>query len=203
MNRKISGWRRSVPVLTCSLGAIAFSCGLARAQDAQEDQAADDDVVIVEQAQRPADERVVVIGERTRSALVREAGRETENFYRLLNQVLERPEFEIRCVNEYPPNSNILQRVCRTRYQERLESRAALSARQGFGVTDEGEMVFSGSSFNQATDLLVMQREFEDAVLDAVNTDPGLNESVLRLMALKDAIDNYESPREQARQAEE
>lgn len=148
-----------------------------------------------------ADEEVIVTGQRTLRSLINEAGIETENFYARLNVVLDKPEFEIHCQNEYPPGSNISQRVCRTRYQEELESRSALSAIQGFGTTDEDQIVFSGSSFDQLPVALQMQQEFEKEVVEAVNTDPELNRSVVRLLQLKAAVESYQSPRQQERAA--
>lgn len=153
-------------------------------------------------ATREADEEVIVTGERTLRSLINEAGIETENFYARLNVVLDKPEFEVHCQNEYPPGSSISQRVCRTRYQEELESRAALSAIQGFGTTDDGQVVFSGSSFDQLPIAMQMQQEFAKEVVEAVNSDPELNRSAVRLLQLKAAVDNYQSPRQQRREAE-
>jgi hypothetical protein len=174
-------------------GVLFILSGPALAQESASAPA--EDAVEVQQA-TAAPEQIVVVGERSRRSLINEAGQETENFYSLLNDFLRNDDFEIRCRNEFPPGSNISRRVCRARYMERLESRAALSALQGIGVSDEGFSTFSGSSFDQAPQLLQMQQQFEELVIQAVNTDLDLNRSVVRLMALKDAIDNYDSSRD-------
>lgn len=174
-------------------GVLVMMSGPVLAQETASEPA--DDQAEVQQATAQPEE-IVVVGERTRRSLINEAGQETENFYSLLNDFLKNDDFEIRCRNEFPPGSNISRRVCRARYMERLESRAALSALQGIGVTDEGISTFAGSTFDQAPQLLMMQQQFEELVLQAVNTDLDLNRSVVRLMALKDAIDNYDSSRD-------
>jgi hypothetical protein len=175
--------------------------GSAQAQEEGDDAAPAGSQVIVQQATGPIEE-VVVTGQRTISSLRNEAGRETESFYQRLNAVIDKPEFEIRCQNENPPGSNISRRVCRTRYQEDLMSRAALSTIQGFGSTEEGELVFNGSPFDSQPEMVRMQQQFEQEILQAVNTDPQLNESVVRLMQLKAAVESYETPRQERRNAE-
>ena len=185
------------------LSGLAFGLALllVGSSQAQEGEAASSTQVEVQQANAPA-EQVIVTGQRTLRSLVNEAAIETENFYNRLNLVLDNPDFEISCRNENPPGSNISRKVCRMRYQEDLESRSALSAIQGFGTTDEGIMVFDGTSFDQQPELLRMQRQFETELLQAVNSDPELNASVVRLLRLKAAVDTFESPSQQERRLE-
>jgi hypothetical protein len=156
-----------------------------------------------ERAQQSAGpvEEVIVSGQRTRQSLINEAGRETEDFYARLNEVLDNDDFEITCRNERPPGSNIVTRVCRTRYQEELDSRAALSVMQGARMTDD-VLEFNGIPFEREPELLRMQREFEEEMLQAVNTDPELNASVWRMLQLKAAVEGYETPRQERRRLE-
>ena len=160
--------------------------------------------VQVQQASAPAEE-VIVTGQRTFQSLINEAARETENFYSRLNLVLDRPEFQITCRSEARGGSNIRSRVCRMRYQEDLDSRAALSAIQGTQSIQDADgnvtgSVFNGTPYDVNPEARRMNQEFEVALLEAVNTDPELNASVVRLLQLKAAVDNYESDRQERRQ---
>ena len=150
-------------------------------------------------------EEVIVTGQRTFQSLINEAGRETESFYARLNAVIDRPEFEVTCRSEARAGSNIRSRVCRMRYQEELDSRIALSAIQGVqSIQDvDGNVTgsaLSGTLYDIDPEARRMQNEFEVVLVDAVNTDPELNASVVRLMQLKAAVDNYESSRQERRQ---
>lgn len=180
---------------------IAFGVALCAVQPvlAQDEEA---EAPVVEQATGPA-ESVIVTGQRTLRSLINEAGRETEAFYARLNEVLDNEDFEIRCRVEYPAGSNIATRVCRMRYQEDLMSRQALSQIQGLGTSDNGDLVFNGTEYDIVPEAMRMQQQFEEEVLQAVNTDPVLNEQVVRLLQLKDAVDNYETPREERRRERE
>ena len=177
--------------------AFAFGAALCSVQPvlAQDEEA---QAPVVEQATGPA-ETVVVTGQRTLRSLINEAGRETEAFYARLNEVLDNDDFEIRCRVEYPAGSNIATRVCRMRYQEDLMSRQALSQVQGLGTTESGELIFNGTEYDMVPEAMMMQRQFEEEVLQAVNTDPVLNQQVVRLMQLKEAVESYETPRQERR----
>lgn len=188
------------------LSAIAVALtlaglGTAQAQDAGAEASTESPEVVVQQATGPTEE-VVVTGQRTITSLISEAGRETENFYARLNAVIDKPEFQITCQNERPPGSNITERVCRTGYQEDLLSRSALSAIQGFGTTEEGGRTFARPNYEMDPRINQMQQQFEQEILQAVNTDPELNQSVVRLMQLKSAVESYRSPRQERRDAE-
>ncbi|MGD8340021.1 MAG: hypothetical protein PVH89_04530 [Gammaproteobacteria bacterium] len=65
-------------------------------------------------------EEVIVRGQRSLSAMIREGAQLTEDFYDRLNLVIENPDFHVDCDTEYPTGSNIPTRVCRTGFQERL-----------------------------------------------------------------------------------
>jgi hypothetical protein len=179
---------------TLAAGLALFFAGSALAQEA------------AVQPQRNSDsiEEIIVTGQRSFNSLIREAGIETENFYARLNEVLDIPDFEITCRNEYPTGSNISTRRCRMRYQEELDSRAALSAIQGVeNITDaDGNAagsVFRGTPYDILPEARAKMQEFETVVVAAVNSDPQLNASVVRLMQLKAAVDNYESTRQEER----
>jgi hypothetical protein len=149
-------------------------------------------------------EQIIVTGQRTLQSLINEGARETENFYARLNEVLDNPDFEITCRNEYPTGSNISERRCRMRFQEDLNSRAALSAIQGVETTTDADgavtgSVFRGIPYDIAPQSRSMMQQFETLVVEAVNTDPQLNDSVVRLMQLKAAVDNYETARQEER----
>jgi hypothetical protein len=137
-------------------------------------------------------EEIIVTGQRTFYSLIREAGVETENFYARLNEVLDIPDFEITCRNERPTGSNIYQRRCSMRYQEELDSRAAVSA---MNILRSG----TGMPYDVLPEAIRKMQEFETLVVAAVNSDPQLNTSVVRLMQLKSAVENYESSRQEER----
>jgi hypothetical protein len=200
---------------TLALGLTLFWAGSTLAQEAAAPAetspaatapAGDAPQVVVQPQQNGGSiEEIIVTGQRTFQSLINEAARETENFYARLNDVLDSPDFEITCRNEYPTGSNISQRVCRMRYQEELDSRAALSAIRGMeDVTDidSGEVtgsVFRGTPYDIVPEARAKMQEFETLVVQAVNSDPQLNDSVVRLMQLKAAVDNYESTRQEER----
>lgn len=144
-------------------------------------------------------EQVIVTGQRTISSLINEGQRETDSFYARLNEVLDNEDFRIRCQIEYPPGSAIARRVCRMRFQEELLSRAALADIQNIGSNEYGELIYEGAGFDVTAEWLEMQRQFEEDLLLAVNTDLELNQSVLRLKQLKAAVESYETPASQRR----
>jgi hypothetical protein len=183
--------------LACAGTAVAQEAAVAPAEPAPR-------VVVQPQSSGPIEE-IIVTGQRSFQSLITEAARETESFYARLNEVLQNPDFEITCRNEYPTGSNISRRVCRMRYQEELDSRAALSAIQGVSTitdVDTGEAVgsqFSGIPYDILPEARAKMQQFEVELVQAVNADPQLNASVERLMQLKSAVDNYESSRQEER----
>lgn len=203
---QISG-RASQPIH--ALGLVLFCAASALAQEtaAPTPPAVETQVVVQPQQNGDSIEAIIVTGQRTVSSLLNEAARETEGFYARLNEVLDNPDFEITCRNEYPTGSNISRRVCRMRYQEELDSRAALSAMQnlqGISNPDTGEItesVYRGTPYDIMPEARAKMQEFETVLVEAVNTDPELNASVVRLMQLKAAVENYESVRQEERRA--
>ena len=190
---------------TLAAGLVLAFAGPALAQEAPLEPAiAAPQVVVQPQQNSGSIEEIIVTGQRSFNSLIQEAGRETENFYARLNEVLNIPDFEITCRNEYPTGSNISTRRCRMRYQEELDSRAALSAIQGVeNITDiDGNAagaVLRGTPYDILPEARAKLQEFETVVVEAVNSDPQLNASVVRLMQLKAAVDNYESTRQEER----
>ncbi|MGD8340020.1 MAG: hypothetical protein PVH89_04525 [Gammaproteobacteria bacterium] len=75
----------------------------------------------------------------------------------------------------------------------------SVSIMQGLGTTDEDVLVFNDAILDVQPQMMQMQRQFEEVMLEAVNTDPALNEQIIRLMTLRSAVENYESPRQQRR----
>jgi hypothetical protein len=69
----------------------------------------------------------------------------------------------------------------------------------GSANSQDGETVYSGSFDDVQPEMMQLKLEFEDKLLQAVNTDPELNGQVIRLLALKSAVENYQSPRAQRR----
>jgi hypothetical protein len=186
-----------------SLGLAFMFAGSAFGQEAAPAAPEQAPRVVVQTANNTIEE-VIVTGQRTFQSLINEAARETENFYARLNEVLDNPDFEITCRNEYPTGSNISQRICRMRYQEELDSRAALSAIQGFrSFEDPGTgavtNVLAGTPYDIVPEARAKLQEFEVELVEAVNADPVLNASAVRLMQLKAAVDNYESNRQEER----
>jgi len=200
MMQNVSSSPRAVVRVSLALGSALLTSTYALAQQADAD-AADVDApqeVTVQQAAGPIEE-VIVTGQRTFRSLLNEAARETEDFYMRLNEVLDNDDFRIRCQTETPPGTSIATRVCRTRYQEELLSRQALSIMQGFGNDDDGNLTFFGTVYDTYPDLARLHQAFEDEMLTAVNADPQLNASVQRLLQLKAAVQNYETPRQERR----
>lgn len=204
---KVSG-RVSQSALALSLTLVCAGSALSQEAAAPAEAAppaAAPRVVVQPQQNSGSIEEIIVTGQRSFNSLINEAARETENFYARLNEVLDIPDFEITCRNEYPTGSNISTRRCRMRYQEELDSRAALSAIQGIeGITDidTGEVtgsVFRGTPYDILPEARQKMQEFETVVVEAVNTDAELNASVVRLMQIKAAVDNYESSRQEER----
>ena len=201
---------RRVSQSALALGLTLIGAGAVLAQEAASPAqpvpaTAAPQVVVAPQQNSGTIEEIIVTGQRSFQSLVNEAARETENLYARLNEVLNIPDFEITCRNEYPTGSNISTRRCRMRYQEELDSRAALSAIQGMqGITDvdTGEItssVFRGTPYDVLPEARAKMQEFENVVVSAVNSDAQLNASVVRLMQLKAAVDNYESERQEGR----
>jgi hypothetical protein len=184
---------------TLALGITLVCAGSALSQEAAapaaaEPAAAAPQVVVQAQPSSGSIEEIIVTGQRTFNSLIREAALETENLYARLNVVLDNPDFEIHCQNERPTGTNLTTRRCRMRFQEELDSRAALSLIQGFEPSD-GVI----SPYDILPEARQKMQEFETLVVEAVNSDAELNATVVRLMQLKSAVDNYESSREEAR----
>jgi hypothetical protein len=144
-------------------------------------------------------EEVIVTGQRSIGALIREAGDLTEDFYARLNFVLDNEDYEITCQNEFPTGSRISTRVCRTRFEEELMARQSASMLRTIGSNEDDQLTQFGTADMVAADMRLMRQQFEEDVLVAVNNDQLLNDQVIRLIALKSSIDNYQSPREQRR----
>jgi predicted nucleic acid-binding protein len=85
------------------------------------------------------------------------------------------------------------------RYQEDAMNRQATSIIRSVSTNEDGEIVQNGVIYDVQLELSQGMREFETVLLDAVNTDTVLNDHVIRLIALKSAVENYETPREQRR----
>lgn len=146
----------------------------------------------------PVDE-VVVTRRRNITSLINEGAKATEDFYSMLNVVLDNDKWRIDCRNEYPTNSRIPRRVCTTRFYENALNRQAMEAMRGFGSDEDGNPTFSGTIIDVQAEILAEQRLFEAAILEAVNTNPQLNAHVLKMMAIKQSIDSFETPRQERR----
>jgi hypothetical protein len=144
-------------------------------------------------------EEVIVTGQRSFGSLIREGAELTEDFYSRLNDVIDQDKFKINCWNEFPTGSRISTRVCRMRYQDDAMNRQATSIIRAVSTNEDGEIIQNGVIYDVQLELSQGMREFETVLLDAVNTDNVLNDQVIRLIALKSAVENYESPREQRR----
>lgn len=138
-------------------------------------------------------EEVIVRGQRPLRMLIREGEELTADFYTRLNEVLNNDDFVITCENERRAGSNFNIRVCMTAYQRRILNR--ISQDQLRSMAAMPASVETGYA-----EMLNYQAEFENAILVAVNTDQVLNDQVIRLMALKQAVENYQTPRQQRRE---
>ncbi len=144
----------------------------------------------------PADEQVdeiVVTGQRSLRVLRRDAGLATENFYELLNERLNNDEFKVTCRSERNAGSLITRRVCRTAYQSSEIARQGQEAFNSMGEDDDGNLLFSGTFYDPSPVVMQKNAEFRNAVLQAVNSDPELNQAVHRLIALREAVLSAES----------
>jgi hypothetical protein len=137
-------------------------------------------------------DEIVVTGQRSLRLLRREAGQATENFYTLLNQVLDHDDYRITCRNETATGSRISRRVCRAAFQERELQRQARATFDGIETDDDGHMSFDGPMYDPTAALLHKQREFADALMEAVNADPDLNRAARELIALQRTIEEME-----------
>ena len=163
--------------------------------EAAGDQASGEELSAAQIAAGPIEE-VIVTGQRTYSALIREGARLTEEFYARLNTVIDDEDFRIRCDSEFPTGSSIPQRVCRTAFQRRLLNQQSVSIIPGLGSTEDGLPTFNDSVMEIRPQMVQWMQDFEEAILLAVNTDPELNAQVIRLLALKSAVETFETPRE-------
>jgi hypothetical protein len=194
-------------VARAAVRSVAFSMlGLMVFSSAWSQEGATVDVQVQEltDAQRAAGpiEEVIVTGQRTFGSLIREGAELTEDFYGRLNEIIDQDKFKINCWNEFPTGSRISTRVCRMRYQEDAMNRQATSIMRALGTDEDGNLVQNGSIYDVQIELRQGMQEFETVLLDAVNTDTVLNDQVIRLIALKSAVENYESPRAQRRREE-
>jgi len=148
-------------------------------------------------AQRAAGpiEQVIVTGQRSLGSLIREAGDLTEDFYSRLNFVIDNDDFDIDCRNEFPTGSRISTRVCRMRFMDELQNRRSASTLRTIGTNEDGQLTQFGTGDVIRTEWNRKMQEFEDEVVNAVNADAELNQQVIRLIALKSSIDNYDSSR--------
>jgi len=140
------------------------------------------------------DEEVVVIGRRTFNALIREGAALTEDFYGRLNVVLDDPDFEIACRTQAPTGSRIRARVCQTRFQRRYEGIQASSILQNITPDQQGNLRienWTGVLTPTEAEALSRAADFEAAILDAVNTDPILNQQFNRLIEIRATIETY------------
>jgi hypothetical protein len=189
------------PVVALALGLLVFGPAFGQDGGAVNVVVADSGSGEVSAAQRAAGpiEEVIVTGERTFGSLIREGAELTEDFYGRLNEVIDQDKFKINCWNEFPTGSRISTRVCRMRYQEEAMNRQATSIMRSVSSNEDGEIVQNGVIYDVQLELARGMSEFETVLLDAVNTDLVLNDQVIRLIALKSAVENYETPREQRR----
>jgi beta-glucosidase-like glycosyl hydrolase len=74
-----------------------------------------------------------------------------------------------------------------------------MSIVQALGNDDDGNLVQRGTIYDTYPELARKHQEFEDVMLTAVNSDPQLNASVHRLLQLKSAVQNYETPAQERR----
>ena len=130
------------------------------------------------------EEVVIVTGRRNLNVLIQEGATLTEDFYMRLNEVIDEPDFQIACDAESRAGTRIRHRVCRTNFQRRLNSRQSASILQS---VDRGSTLLE----DFAAESLARAAEFQAAVLDAVNSDPILNQQFHRLRDLKIAIEDY------------
>ncbi len=133
-------------------------------------------------------DEIVVTGQRSLRVLRRDAGLATENFYSLLNDRLNNDEFKVTCRTERAPGSLMTRRVCRTAYQSSEMARQGQEAFNAMGEDDDGNLIFGGTFYDPSPVLLQKNEEFRTAVLQAVNSDPELNQAVHRLIALREAV---------------
>ena len=203
MYRDKSVKQRSITGLATALGLSLLLLASAQSQEVNSPDTAESVTALTEaQIAAAPIEEIIVTGQRTFNSLIREGAELTQDFYMRLNEVLDNDDFKINCWNEFPTGSRISTRVCRMRYQERLMNRQSVSLIRSLSTTEDGTTVSTGSIDDVQIELRQKMLEFEDELLEAVNTDTVLNEQVIRLIALKSAVENYESPREQRRREE-
>jgi hypothetical protein len=148
-------------------------------------------------------DEIVVTGARTLRNLMALGERLTLNFYDLLNDAIDDPEFRINCTYESTAGTRIRRQVCRPRYVENESGRVArqqFRQMQDFGMASDGAEVMQQEQPNAIPGdfdpgdlrLGVMrekQDEFNERILEAVNADPALNRAFWELAALREEIE--------------
>lgn len=139
-------------------------------------------------------EEVIVRGQRSVLQLRSQAKRATREFYNLLNNYMDEPDFKIRCFRGRPPAGGAVQQICRTAYQERaarnLVENVTMAAEFAEDVPIHELMLLYDNSLQVAQ----RSREFNDAVLTAINTHPELNKAARDLIALRRRVAEAQMP---------
>lgn len=111
-------------------------------------------------------------GERSLQSLDRQIGMATENFWKLLNVVLDDREFAITCERVVLTGSHLAERMCMTR-----------AARDELSIAGQAQV--AGQSYDASARISVKNRELNTKIVAAVNTNPQLHAAVLELARLK------------------
>lgn len=140
-------------------------------------------------------DEIVVTAPRNLRNLVALAGRLTLNFYDLLNDTIDDPDFRITCANESSAGTRIRRLVCRPHYvrnEQAIVARQEVRQRRNFEMAGEGAFIAPGdfdAPDSRGGPRWQMQLEFNDSLLRAVNEDPVLNRAFWELYELKEEID--------------
>jgi hypothetical protein len=149
-----------------AINSTALACLVAAAGHAQEPPAP-----VESPASEPLEE-ITVTAERSLASMRLEVGRATENFWTLLNSVLDEDDFKITCRTATPTGTRLRERLCSTGFVHEELSKAASDMRSGWFYDAEPQ-------------IRRKSRIFVDKMVAAINSNPQLLAAVEELARLK------------------
>lgn len=115
----------------------------------------------------PATEEIVVEGSRDRINLKLQVDRAEDEFYAILNDLLEDPDQRVECRYERVIGSNIKERVCQTGYMRKELSTAGTLSLYGVDYMASGKLMEKNRQLRERTiDLLKNNAKLRNAAVN-------------------------------------